>query len=142
MGARLFKICSLNWLEWRLIFSSLVLLPYTAVLLRTRGFKRTRANFESVSMTKSGLSSGKQIEQARQASRAVAIAARYGPYRANCLKRSLVLLRVLRRRGVICELKLGAHLEGGDLSAHAWVQHDGIVLNDDQDIGDRFAMLR
>ena len=93
-------------------------------------------------MTKSGLSSGKQIEQARQASRAVAIAARYGPYRANCLKRSLVLLRVLRRRGVICELKLGAHLEGGDLSAHAWVQHDGIVLNDDQDIGDRFAMLR
>jgi len=78
---------------------------------------------------------------ARRAARAVNIAARYGPYRANCLKRSLVLDRWLHRQGIESQLKLGAGLVEGDLSAHAWVEHGGVVLNDHKDVGKRFNVF-
>jgi hypothetical protein len=41
----------------------------------------------------------------------------------RCLIRSLVLLRVLARRGIGAELIIGVHA-GDRFAAHAWVEHD------------------
>lgn len=54
-------------------------------------------------------------------------------YRPNCLKRSLVLYRVLRDEGVDVQLCIGARLgdrdedelTGGRLEGHAWLVKDG-----------------
>lgn len=77
--------------------------------------------------------------------RAVARAAAYGVRRANCLERSLVLWFMLRRRGVAADLRIGVRRRpGGDsgdraLDFHAWVERDGVVLNDVADVRTRFA---
>lgn len=46
---------------------------------------------------------------------------------------------LLRRRRVSADLRLGAQLRDGGFAAHAWVEHDGTVLNDRPDVGGRFA---
>lgn len=83
-----------------------------------------------------------KLALAQRIARAVNIAARFGFYRANCLKRSLVLCRQLRRYGLQHELVLGATLDNGDFSAHAWVEHAGQAINDEPDVGNRFDALR
>lgn len=63
--------------------------------------------------------------------RAARIIERLGPYyplRATCLKKSLVLFRILRRRGVPAELRLGVRKVEGDFNAHAWIELDGRPL--------------
>lgn len=62
--------------------------------------------------------------------RAVDRAAAYSPWPSACLTRSLTLMYLLRRRGVATDLKIGARLQNGALDAHAWIERDGVVLND------------
>jgi hypothetical protein len=51
------------------------------------------------------------------------------PTDSRCLVRSLVLTRVLSRRGVASTLVIGVR-RGDELQAHAWVEHKGIPLLD------------
>jgi transglutaminase superfamily protein len=46
------------------------------------------------------------------------------PADSRCLVRSLIVLRMMARRGARCELALGA-CSGNAFAAHAWVEHDG-----------------
>jgi len=133
------KIRSLSWLEWRIVLSSLVMLPYCAACLRLQGFRRTQSHFLGAHVSASTLTEQEQLDLARRAARATSIAARFGLFRANCLCRSLVLGRWLHRRGIESQLKLGVDLAEGDLSAHAWVEHCGVVVNDHRHIGKRFT---
>jgi hypothetical protein len=58
----------------------------------------------------------------------VAMAAAFYPGRAECLERSLVLYYVLRRQGVSVRYCHG--VRPSPLSAHAWIEYDGEVIND------------
>jgi hypothetical protein len=49
---------------------------------------------------------------------------------ATCLKRSLILLRLLRKRGIPAELRLGVRKVDDDFSAHAWIECAGRTLLD------------
>ena len=77
----------------------------------------------------------------------MAAAVRYGPWRPRCLLRSLTLARYLGRRGIACEVRIGLPAEQGgaapgadlDFSAHAWVEYDGVVLNDRDDVAALYA---
>jgi hypothetical protein len=61
--------------------------------------------------------------------RAVRIAATYGPYRATCLPRALVLWTLLRRRRLHGELTIGVRKNQSGVEAHAWVMLNGIPLD-------------
>jgi hypothetical protein len=50
-------------------------------------------------------------------------------FRASCLEQSLVLYRMLRRRGMHPGLHIGARKEANQFEAHAWVELNGIVLD-------------
>lgn len=58
---------------------------------------------------------------------------------ATCLTRSLLLIWLLRRRGVQTQLRIGVRLAGDGLAAHAWVELGDVPVNDQADIRDRFA---
>lgn len=58
--------------------------------------------------------------------------------RDACLARSLYLWRLLRRRGAGAKLRIGVRLEDGALEAHAWVECEGIPVNDRPDVGSDF----
>jgi hypothetical protein len=57
------------------------------------------------------------------------------------LERSLVLWALLRARGVVSQLCVGARCEGGVFSAHAWVEYEGVVLNDRPDVAHAHVVL-
>jgi hypothetical protein len=49
------------------------------------------------------------------------------PWDSRCLMRSLVLLRMLARRSVVCQLVIGVR-PGETFEAHAWIEHEGHPL--------------
>jgi hypothetical protein len=61
------------------------------------------------------------------------------PWDLNCLQRSLVLARLLSRRGMNPSLKLGVRREDSTLRFHAWIELAGTVVNDRPDIADHFT---
>lgn len=69
----------------------------------------------------------------------VNIAARHTLGPRTCLTRSLLLGWLLQRRGVASELRIGVRLTQGELAAHAWVECQGIPVNDRPDVGVQFA---
>jgi Transglutaminase-like superfamily len=58
------------------------------------------------------------------------------PADSRCLMRSLVLTRVLARRGIPTTLIISVR-PGPELVAHAWVEHSGRPLLPPGDIGDK-----
>lgn len=58
-----------------------------------------------------------------------AIAGRHGPISATCLRQSLLLYWLLRRRGLQPCLRLGVRKQAEALDAHAWVELEGQPLS-------------
>ena len=66
-------------------------------------------------------------------------AARNTPGADTCLVRSLALLGVLRRHGIAAQLRIGVGDTQPRLAAHAWVEVDGVPVNDSADVAERYA---
>lgn len=69
--------------------------------------------------------------------RQVATAAAFYPGRAQCLEQSLALYILLRRRGVGAQLRIG--VQPFPFVAHAWVEHRGRPVNEQEDFVTRLA---
>jgi hypothetical protein len=67
------------------------------------------------------------LTEARRLAGAVTATLALLPADTRCLARSLVLTRLLARRGIPARLVIGART-GPDFLAHAWVEHDGEPL--------------
>ena len=80
-----------------------------------------------------------QWPQAWVTVRMVRIAARYNLIRLNCLPQSLALWWLLRRQGIGSDLRIGVIPKEGRLEAHAWVEFQGVPLNDQDDVHERFT---
>ena len=120
--------------------TSLLLLPLTGILLHIFGLKRTRSVMSQLSSkSRKNLPEAGQMNVAKQVARMVSIAANHGPYHANCLKRSVLIWWLLERKGIHTEIRVGAQMDPFGLQAHAWVEYQGDVLNDRQDIAEQFA---
>jgi hypothetical protein len=58
---------------------------------------------------------------------------------ANCLQRSLMLWWLLHRRDVASDLRIGVRRQGDQLTAHAWIEYAGVVINDRADVARLYA---
>jgi hypothetical protein len=76
---------------------------------------------------------------ARALAAAVDSAARLYLKRAWCLQRSVVAACLLRSRGIPAELVIGVRKM--PFLAHAWVELDGVVLNDRAEVQQVFAVM-
>jgi hypothetical protein len=76
-----------------------------------------------------------------EVARVVAMAARHAPGDHTCLHRSMALWWMLRRRGFDGRLRMGVRKGDAAFEAHAWVNHAGVVLNDDPDVEHRYEPL-
>ena len=59
-----------------------------------------------------------------------ALAARQAVGDAACLRRSLLVYGLLRRRGLLPVLQLGIGPQGATFQAHAWIDLEGTALLD------------
>ena len=71
--------------------------------------------------------------------RLVSIAADHGIYRAKCLEKSLVLRWLLARRGIDGQIIFGASKAEDAMQAHAWIEVNGVPLNEDDGAHRDFA---
>jgi len=78
------------------------------------------------------------LEEARRLGWAVVKILRFLPGDTRCLRRSLVLMQLLGRRGIPARLVIGAR-SGPDFLAHAWVECEGQPVLSTE--GDSFGRL-
>ena len=110
----------------------LAMLPALALLslgLRLFGYARLRRWIERASThatsrpaTQGDIATGERL------ARLASIAGRHGPVAATCLRQSLLVYGMLRKRGLAPELKLGVRRTNGTFDAHAWVELGGTAL--------------
>lgn len=103
------------------------MLPLADLLLRTVGFGRLHRQLSRVRQARS-VSADMCVEPTRVAELARLVGHRH-PWKASCLRQSLVVGWLLRRRGLSPTIVIGVAKQLDVAPAHAWVQLDGIALD-------------
>lgn len=108
-----------------------LLLPCVGLSLRVRGFKSTKAALERrlSAASERPLPNVPAVETVGRTARMVHAALRYGVVRSTCLAESLALWYLLRKQRVNAELRIGVRKTGQKFEAHAWVEFEGVALN-------------
>lgn len=136
---------SLAWIEWRVLLLALHLLPLIDLSLRLGGLARTRQRLAAADRwlpaRRTDLTNEAMLP--RQFGRAISIAGRRSLWRCSCLRQALLLQWLLRRRGIETALRIGVQRDDGGhaLSAHAWVERDGVILIGGEQSIDRFQPI-
>lgn len=125
--------------ERSLLLQSLLLFSLVSLSLQLWGLRRTQQLLSFLSRREKTAPLKADNCSQESIARLVAIASRNSFPRGNCLRRSLVLWYLLRRQGIESDLRFGVRREGGDFQAHAWVEREGLVLNDSQDVSLHYA---
>jgi len=116
-----------------LILRAQLALPLVALSLKCRGFDKTRASLQEMfSRANSELSSDAK-KRTRLIAHAVSSADRHGLAHFSCLTKSLTLWWLLGRQGISSHLRIGVRKENNRLEAHAWVERDGIAVNEPEE---------
>jgi|SRR5882672_5071708 len=125
-----------------LVLRGMVLLSLTMLGLRTMSFRRCKdliLKFSSKASSPRCIESDRQMEVRAKIVSAMNAVVLNGPWRPNCLERSLALLWLFQLNSVECELHIGGRKSQGRFEAHAWVEWDGQVLNDSTDVHKHYA---
>jgi len=133
-----------RWAKWRALsaadqrtlLAAALWMPLFWLGLRVLGLPRFQARLQRSKVKRHAAMALPDIQTLGSL---VNIAARHtlGPH--TCLTRSLLLGWLLRRHGVESQLRIGVRLNQGALDAHAWVECDGVPVNDQPDVGAQFA---
>jgi transglutaminase superfamily protein len=99
----------------------------TRLALRRGDFRSAVAELRAVATVTPEL--GDPVVEGRRLGRTVVRTLRLLPTDSRCLMRSLVLTRMLSRRGIESSLVIGVR-PGERFAAHAWVEHDDAPLLD------------
>ena len=134
--ARLVQFHNLNAMQKRTLMAAWLWLPLFWLGLRVLGLPRFQAWLLKAPV-RSALSL--TLPVVRALGDAVNIAARHTPFPVTCLTRSILLGWLLHRRGVASDLRIGVLLTQGMLEAHAWVECEGVPVNDSPDVNAQFA---
>ncbi len=122
-----------------------LLLPVISVSLRIRGFQATQesllrflAHPQQVSQQDS-THTLPDVERTQLTAHMVDAAVRHAWRSSTCLEKSLALWWLLRGQGIASELRIGARKIDGKFEAHAWVERQGITINEPQDLHRHYA---
>src|ERR1700681_4071281 len=126
-----------------LFLRAAALLPLVSLSLRLRGFRSTQASLQK--RIDGAVSSGCDPSDSAKAVRAAFAArmVRSAAFRnlgtATCLEKSLVLWWLLGKQGIASSVRIGARKTGQKFEAHAWVECDGVALNEPEEVHKHYA---
>lgn len=127
---------ALSGVDQRTLLAAAMCMPLFWLGLRMLGLPRFQARLQRCTVKRDVAMSLPDIQALGEL---VNIAARHTLGPRTCLTRSLLLGWLLWRRGVESQLRIGVRLTKGVLDAHAWVECDGIPVNDRADVSTQFA---
>jgi hypothetical protein len=115
----------------RMFQRAVFLLPRIAISLRVRGFGKTRdALQQKLRVPNQPQRSDESASDTLQlACRMISAASRHRAFNPTCLAESLALWVLLKEQGIDSTLRIGVRKSSRRFEAHAWVEHDGIALN-------------
>lgn len=136
LSRHLAQFRALSHAEQRTLLAAATWMPVFWLGLRVLGLPRFQARLERA---RKPICSAITLPEVQALGELVNIAARHTLGSRTCLTRSLLLGWLLRRRGVESQLRIGVRLRGGALDAHAWVECEGVPVNDSPDVSAQFA---
>jgi len=111
------------------VLQLMLLQPMISLALRLRGYRRTLAWLERHSGKPNPHSATvEELAAAQRTAELAAIAGRRGPVATTCLRQSLAVHWLLRRRGLAPQMRFGVGKQGASPDMHAWVELDGVPL--------------
>ena len=118
-----------------------ILLPWLRWSLRWRGYGKTFASLQKHVPSATGETANRPggREEVQAACRMVIAALRYSLLQYTCLEESLTLWYLLRKQGIPACLRIGVRKEKEKFEAHAWVEHEGEALNQDEAMHQHYA---
>jgi hypothetical protein len=118
----------------KLFLRAMAMLPLVSLTLRLVGFRATRAALQkTLPLPFPQLDSGFMNKGVALIAHMVHAADRHGLVHPSCLAKSLTLWWLLGRQGITSRLRIGIRKENGKLEAHAWVEREGIALNEPEE---------
>ena len=120
-----------------------VLLPFISASLRLRGFRATQSSLQKriASRGSGGRDRPDVAKAARTAlsARMVRAAAHRTWGSPECLEQSLALWWLLGRQGISSSVRIGTRKTGEKFEAHAWVECDGVAVNEPEEPHEHYA---
>jgi hypothetical protein len=131
----------------RLFWRAVVLLPLVGASLHLRNFKKTQIWLQqrlaawnsTLAEPPNAAEPADVAERVDVASRMVRAAAHYGMSGATCLEQSLTLWYLLGRQGISSSVRIGVRTAQGKFEAHAWVEHNGVALDELQNVHQHYT---
>jgi hypothetical protein len=141
MNSAFHRFFRLSSLERRMFVRGVLLLPIAACALRFVQMKTVMSWMERFSKERLPFKGNKDEirDLTETAQRMLEAASRYGVARGNCLSKSIVLCHLLRRTGLPAKLRVGGRKEGPQFAAHAWVEFNGLVIDDSEELHKDFV---
>ena len=145
MWERLRRFSSLDSEARGSFLRAALLLPVISVSLKIRGFRATQESLlrflAHPQQIPQGNSAGllADVERTQLTVRMLNAAVRHAWRRSTCLEKSLALWWLLRSQGLASELRIGARKVQDKFEAHAWVERQGIVVGEPDDIHRHYA---
>jgi hypothetical protein len=122
---------------------AVALLPLIALSLRIRGFKKTKETLQKkLSLKSSGEAAKERVaEVVQRTCRVMRAGCCYGIVRPTCLVESLALWYLLQKQDVPACLRIGVRKISEQFEAHAWVEYEGVALNQSEEVHEHYAVL-
>ena len=145
MWERLQRFSSLDPEARGIFLRAAVLLPVISVSLKIRGFRATQEFLLRFLPHPQRISQGSSdrlladIERTRLTVRMVNAAVRHAWRSPTCLEKSLALWWLLGRQDIASELRIGARKVQDEFEAHAWVERQGVAVNDPEHLHRHYA---
>jgi len=142
MLRRVRRFLSLPGGERALFVRAWTQLALTGAALRLAGVRPASRVADQLNARRPDAPADDEAGRVRRTVEIVTSASRLGPT-GTCLTRSLVLRGLLRRQGIDSTLRMGVRRgdETHGVEGHAWVEVDGVPINDAADVAERYVPL-
>jgi|SRR5215472_2892778 len=112
-----------------LFLRAVVALPMISRSLRRKGFRATHARLRE-RLPAARPPEATDHQRIATTVRMVQAAVRHGLGKPACLQESLTIWWLLARQGISSDLRIGVRKKGVLFEAHAWVEREGVALNE------------
>ncbi len=124
----------------RFVLRTILILPMTHAGLKLFGLNRLLPRIQSLSPDIRELPEP-SLQEVQTYARLFSAVARRCPLPLQCLGRSVALCWLLRQQGIDATVHIGVRKENNALDAHAWVQSGNFVINDTENVAERYTRI-